>query len=314
MHFFLSLLPCLTCMNYLRKTFPALPHPSQEMESKRTRLRGVFLTHVHADFVPGHMELGRRGDADVYYGPSVKARGCCDVQEVEDDQVWGVWSFLWQWIEFSVSLARCFTLPIPTRPHTILGCGTCTHEHPPPPSLSLSLPLFSFFCWQTKDTRRKLSHCWNMFLTTTVISWMHKLELQCGSIARRKGKVGTTTTTRASTCSVKKKRLWPRSFTFPFFTSSVQVIALSKRYEFRAVLTPGHTTDSVTWLLQETFESGTPRVLYVCVLPWCCVDFVAIVKNARKRLLKHNSSFSAWEGLACIFVDFFLWRVDGHNR
>eukprot|EP00117_Sycon_ciliatum_P048809 scpid29519/ scgid34695/ Uncharacterized protein yrkH len=57
---------------------------TEELAAHRTRLKGVFLTHIHADFVSGHAELGRRGDADIYMGPGVKKRAGFEVLEVED--------------------------------------------------------------------------------------------------------------------------------------------------------------------------------------------------------------------------------------
>lgn len=65
----------------------------QELRANRTRLKGVFLTHIHADFVSGHMELGRRGDADIYMGPGVQDRAGFDISEVKDKEVWQC--FVW---------------------------------------------------------------------------------------------------------------------------------------------------------------------------------------------------------------------------
>ncbi|XP_062521868.1 uncharacterized protein LOC134196674 [Corticium candelabrum] len=58
-----------------------------DLESKNLSLKGIFLTHIHADFVSGHKELIDHTGAVVYMGPGVKDRCQFQLTELPDDAV-----------------------------------------------------------------------------------------------------------------------------------------------------------------------------------------------------------------------------------
>ena len=49
----------------LRETLPYIELASQ----RGARIRYVFETHFHADFVSGHIDLARKVNADIVFGP-----------------------------------------------------------------------------------------------------------------------------------------------------------------------------------------------------------------------------------------------------
>src|SRR5687767_7241405 len=52
----------------LRETEPYL----QLAETRKTKIKYVFETHFHADFVSGHLDLSRKVNAPIIYGPDAK--------------------------------------------------------------------------------------------------------------------------------------------------------------------------------------------------------------------------------------------------
>lgn len=60
--------------------------PYTDLAEKRgARIKYVFETHFHADFVSGHIDLARKTGADIVYGPTANA--AYDVTVAEDEQV-----------------------------------------------------------------------------------------------------------------------------------------------------------------------------------------------------------------------------------
>lgn len=60
--------------------------PYLEMAEKRgAKIKYIFETHFHADFVSGHVDLSRKTDAPIIYGPTTMQTGF-DVVIAEDDQ------------------------------------------------------------------------------------------------------------------------------------------------------------------------------------------------------------------------------------
>src|SRR5712691_4549053 len=46
-------------------------------EAHGLRIQHVFLTHLHADFIAGHLELRDRAGATIYLGAAAKAESAC---------------------------------------------------------------------------------------------------------------------------------------------------------------------------------------------------------------------------------------------
>ncbi|MDZ4668908.1 MAG: MBL fold metallo-hydrolase [bacterium] len=65
----------------LRETDPYI-----EMAERRgAKIKYVFETHFHADFVSGHIDLARKTGAQIVYGPTAKAK--YDIYEAADEEV-----------------------------------------------------------------------------------------------------------------------------------------------------------------------------------------------------------------------------------
>ncbi|MBK7669527.1 MAG: MBL fold metallo-hydrolase [Sphingobacteriaceae bacterium] len=51
------------------------PEPYLEMAKKRhAKIKYIFETHFHADFVSGHLDIARLTDAVIVYGPNAKLK------------------------------------------------------------------------------------------------------------------------------------------------------------------------------------------------------------------------------------------------
>jgi len=59
----------------------------QEAQKGGWSIKGVLETHVHADFVSGHCELGARTGATIYFGPGASDRLKFPHYEVKDGEV-----------------------------------------------------------------------------------------------------------------------------------------------------------------------------------------------------------------------------------
>lgn len=68
----------------LRETQPYL----DRLEKDGVKLKYIFETHFHADFVSGHVDLGQKTGADIIFGPT--AETAYDVIVAEDNQVFEV--------------------------------------------------------------------------------------------------------------------------------------------------------------------------------------------------------------------------------
>jgi hydroxyacylglutathione hydrolase len=56
----------------------------QILKERGAKLKGVFLTHYHADYVAGHLELSRKFGCDIYMGP--KAFPTYGIKVLKDGQ------------------------------------------------------------------------------------------------------------------------------------------------------------------------------------------------------------------------------------
>lgn len=52
------------------------------IRERGSKLKGVFLTHYHADYIAGHLELQRKFNCEIYMGP--KALNNFGVTVLED--------------------------------------------------------------------------------------------------------------------------------------------------------------------------------------------------------------------------------------
>ena len=57
-------------------------------ESRGAKIKYVFETHFHADFVSGHIDLARKTGAQIVYGPTAKAG--YDIYEAADEEVFAL--------------------------------------------------------------------------------------------------------------------------------------------------------------------------------------------------------------------------------
>ena len=55
------------------------------------KVKYVFETHFHADFVSGHLDLAKKTGAEIVYGPTAKPG--FDAIVAEDDQVFNIGDF-----------------------------------------------------------------------------------------------------------------------------------------------------------------------------------------------------------------------------
>ena len=60
---------------------------AQELDNLGATLAGVLETHFHADFVSGHLELQKRFNVPIYFGPGSGSRAQFALQEVQDGEV-----------------------------------------------------------------------------------------------------------------------------------------------------------------------------------------------------------------------------------
>ena len=65
----------------LRETAPYL----KKAEKENARVKYIFETHFHADFVSGHLDLAEKTGATIVYGPGAKTT--YDIHEAKDDEV-----------------------------------------------------------------------------------------------------------------------------------------------------------------------------------------------------------------------------------
>lgn len=68
----------------LREVQPYLDRASKD----HAKIKYVFLTHFHADFVSGHLDLARKADAQIVYGPNAKP--AYEIISAEDGQIFEV--------------------------------------------------------------------------------------------------------------------------------------------------------------------------------------------------------------------------------
>lgn len=54
------------------------------INARKSKLKGVFLSHYHADYIAGHMELTKKYDCPVIMGPNALKVSC--VQVAQDNQ------------------------------------------------------------------------------------------------------------------------------------------------------------------------------------------------------------------------------------
>ena len=45
----------------------------EKIRSENTSLKYIFITHFHADFVSGHVDLAKKTGAQIIFGPNAKA-------------------------------------------------------------------------------------------------------------------------------------------------------------------------------------------------------------------------------------------------
>ncbi|HRO41352.1 MAG TPA: rhodanese-like domain-containing protein [Flavipsychrobacter sp.] len=57
-------------------------------EEKGVKIKYIFETHFHADFVSGHLELAKKTGAPIVYGPSTKAG--FEIYEAKDDELFNI--------------------------------------------------------------------------------------------------------------------------------------------------------------------------------------------------------------------------------
>jgi len=65
----------------LRETTPYI----QKVEKEGAKIKYIFETHFHADFVSGHIDLAQKTGATIVYGPSAKTE--YDIHEAKDGEV-----------------------------------------------------------------------------------------------------------------------------------------------------------------------------------------------------------------------------------
>jgi glyoxylase-like metal-dependent hydrolase (beta-lactamase superfamily II) len=65
----------------LRETTPYV----ERLENDGVKLKYIFLTHFHADFVSGHIDLAEKTGATIVFGPTAKAN--YDFYEAKDNEV-----------------------------------------------------------------------------------------------------------------------------------------------------------------------------------------------------------------------------------
>jgi glyoxylase-like metal-dependent hydrolase (beta-lactamase superfamily II) len=58
----------------------------EDLEAEELSLKGILLTHIHADFVSGHKELIDRTGATVYMGPGTRDRCQFPLTELQDNE------------------------------------------------------------------------------------------------------------------------------------------------------------------------------------------------------------------------------------
>jgi hydroxyacylglutathione hydrolase len=68
----------------LRETSPY----TERLENDKAKLKYIFLTHFHADFVSGQVDLARKTGATIVFGPGAKAE--YDIHEAKDNEVFKV--------------------------------------------------------------------------------------------------------------------------------------------------------------------------------------------------------------------------------
>jgi len=75
----------------LRETTPYV----ERLENDGVKLKYIFLTHFHADFVSGHIDLAEKTGATIVFGPTAKAN--YDFYEAKDNEVFklGNVEFVW---------------------------------------------------------------------------------------------------------------------------------------------------------------------------------------------------------------------------
>jgi len=70
----------------LRETQQYIDLSNQE----NTKIKYVFLTHFHADFVSGHLDLARKTGATIVYGPTAKEKTGYEIHEGADNEVFNI--------------------------------------------------------------------------------------------------------------------------------------------------------------------------------------------------------------------------------
>ena len=68
----------------LRETAPYI----QKAEKQGAKIKYIFETHFHADFVSGHVDLAGKTGATIVYGPGAKTE--YDMHEAEDGEVFRI--------------------------------------------------------------------------------------------------------------------------------------------------------------------------------------------------------------------------------
>lgn len=68
----------------LRETTPYI----ERLEKDGVKLKYIFETHFHADFVSGHIDLARKTGATIVYGPTAKTT--YDIHTAEDNEVFNI--------------------------------------------------------------------------------------------------------------------------------------------------------------------------------------------------------------------------------
>ena len=68
----------------LRESTPYI----EKAERESAKIKYVFETHFHADFVSGHVDLASKTGARIVYGPNAKAD--FDFLEAKDDEVFEI--------------------------------------------------------------------------------------------------------------------------------------------------------------------------------------------------------------------------------
>ena len=71
----------------LREVQPYIDRANRD----KAKIKYVFETHFHADFVSGHLDLTKRTGAKIVFGPTAKP--CYDAIIAEDNQVFKVGNY-----------------------------------------------------------------------------------------------------------------------------------------------------------------------------------------------------------------------------